>query len=92
MEVQHDRQQRRFYVAPDDGEAEAELTYTQRDGVLDLGHTYVPPAHRGRGIADRMARRAFEYAREEGYAVVPSCPYVRDTFLERHPEFRDIVK
>lgn len=53
-------------------------------------HTYVPPELRGRGLAEQLARAALDEARRRHWRVVPACSYV-EVFLQRHPEFGDIV-
>lgn len=53
-------------------------------------HAEVEPAYQGRGLADRLVRRALEEARSRGWAVLPRCPYVR-AWLGRHPEHADLV-
>lgn len=68
----------------------AYITYRREDGRLILDHTWVPPVLEGRGLAARLTRTAFEYARSEGLAVVPECPYVA-AWVRRHPEFRPLV-
>jgi predicted GNAT family acetyltransferase len=62
-----------------------------RRSALDLYHTYVPPEGRGRGIAGQLTKAAFEYAQQESMAVVPTCSYVSETFLNQHPEYRSQV-
>jgi len=53
-------------------------------------HTLVPPALRGRGIAEQLVRAALADARAAGRKVVPACVYVAK-FIERHPEYQDLV-
>ena len=69
-----------------EGETLAVCEYTRRDGALDLHHTLVPEAFRGRGIAAQLAKEALEYARASGLKVIPSCSYIA-TYLDRHPEY-----
>ena len=89
--VQHDLKAQRFYaVLPD--RSEAELQYRQEGKVLDFFHTYVPEAFRTEGIAEQVVQAGFEYAKQEGLRVIPSCPYVSRGFLRRHPEFQDFVE
>ena len=68
----------------------AYLSYTQDGGRVVLDHTYVPDALRGRGLAGVLARAALEEARQRGWKVVPQCSFVA-TYIERHPEFKDLV-
>lgn len=88
-EVKHDADMTTFSIELDG--AEAVLMYLPvGEDVLDFKDTYVPPEHRGRGVAAALARAAFEYAKEHGYRVIPTCPYI-ETYLKRHPEYEDLV-
>ena len=60
--------------------------------VLDLFHTEVPPQGRGKGVAGQLLAGVFQYAQEVGVAVRPSCSYVSDTWLPRHPEYRALCE
>ena len=88
--VEHDAAGQRFVIRLPGGE-EAVLTYGRSGKILDFIHTFVPPALRGQGLADRVVRAGFDYARERGLKVVPSCPYV-GTWLRRHPEEQDLAQ
>lgn len=88
LSIHHEPNARRF--AADVGGKTAYVTYRQRDGqTLELDHTYVPREARGGGIASQLTHRALEYAREHGYRVMPSCPFVA-AYIERHPEYREL--
>ena len=56
----------------------------------DLFHTFAEPAARGTGIASRLVRFALDRARADGVRVIPSCPYLPG-WLDRHPDYRDLV-
>jgi predicted GNAT family acetyltransferase len=74
-----------------DGEDVAVLEYRLRGANhLVLVHTGVPPRLEGKGIGALLARTALEHARQHGLRVVPLCSFVR-TYLQRHPEFADLV-
>jgi hypothetical protein len=88
--VEHDPAGSRF-VARLDGQ-EATLKYRMQGTVIDFYHTYVPPVFRGRGIAERLCRTGFEYAKGRGLSVIPSCPYVAETYLKRHPEYEPLTR
>ena len=53
-------------------------------------HTEVPEAMAGKGIGSKLVRGALDDARSRGLKVVPRCPFVRE-YVERHPEYQDIV-
>lgn len=52
--------------------------------TLDFYRTFVPDTLRGKGVAARLVKTALDYAREEGYTVIPSCSYV-ERYLHRNP-------
>ena len=80
------------YVLPIQGSGEAELTFVESDpGHLVIDHSFVPPEHRGRGIARRLVERAVADARVEGSVITPLCPYVAALF-RRHPDWSDLLK
>lgn len=58
--------------------------------VLDYKSTFVPPELRGQNIANELVKAGLEYARKNGYKVIPSCSFVR-AYIERHPEHNDLV-
>lgn len=87
--VQHDSEKGKFFVEMEG--SEALMTYKKVDDrTLVYDHTYVPEELRGKGLAGAVVKSALEYARSEGYKVVPGCAYVRN-YLERHPEYQDVV-
>lgn len=87
-EVTNNRAGRRFEVNLEQGTAY--LVYRQAGNTITLVHTEVPAALGGRGIAGALAKAGLEYARANGLRVIPSCPFVK-SYLERHPEYQDLV-
>ena len=86
--VHHDPARGAFTVREDG--AEAVLEYTRSDtSAVAFVHTYVPPALRGRGIAERLVTAGLTWALEHGLRVTAQCPYVAG-YLERHPEWQDL--
>jgi hypothetical protein len=90
LTVQHDRPSQRFWVQLDG--FEACLMYRQQDRQMDLYHTYVPEVFRGRGIAERLCKAAFEHANAEQLTVIPSRSYISDFYLRRHKEYEPLVR
>lgn len=89
-EVRHRPDEGRFEIPLDEGEAYLEYEVPE-DGVVDFTSTFVSPDHRGEGVAGRIVLSALRWARDEGLEVVPTCPYVRTTMTEKHPEFASLV-
>jgi predicted GNAT family acetyltransferase len=86
--VRHNAAASRFEVDVDGHLAVAD--YVVAGDQMIFTHTFVPPALRGRGIAEALVRPALEEARRTGRRVVPQCSYVA-RFIERHAEFRELV-
>ncbi len=57
---------------------------------LSIPHVEAPPALRGTGAAGRLMTGVLDIARERGLKVVPLCPYAA-AFIQRHPEYQDLV-
>ena len=90
MKVMHDPAQKKFYIRLDS--YEAVLLYATRGKVLDFYHIYVPDPFRNRGLAAKILIAAFDYAKLEGYRVVPSCPFITGDFLPRFPQYLPLTE
>ena len=82
--IEHDTHRCRFLGIVGTGERPY-LSYVidRSSNTFDIRHTYTPSALRGRGIAHALCNRAFQYAKEHHLEVIPTCSYVRDTYLIR---------
>lgn len=80
------------YVARVAGiDAEAELTFTHRGaGLISADHTGAPEALRGTGAAAALVDYLIADARENGFRIIPLCPYVRARY-EKHPDWHDVM-
>jgi len=64
----------------------AELTYRIKgESVIIIDHTFVPPAARGRDIAQRLVERVAADARVRGLKIIPQCSYA-DRLFKRRPD------
>ena len=89
MKVEHDEMAQKFFI--DLGNKEALLAYTEINNIWDIHIVIIPEENRGQGIAEKLALAAFNTAKKMGYKIIPSCSYVNDSFLPKHPEFRDMI-
>jgi predicted GNAT family acetyltransferase len=89
VKIEHDEREQRFFVRLDDGDAELAYTHVAPN-LMDIQHTFVPQGARGQGVAEALAEHAFQVARERGWRVVPTCPFVRK-WLASHPEHVTLV-
>lgn len=89
LEIRHEPRARRFVAHTASGEAVLQYD-TVNAKLLDYHHTFVPPALRGGGIASQLAEHALRHARDNGFNVRPTCPFVA-RYIHRHPEFAPLV-
>ena len=73
------------------GDDFAVIAYRWQNGKLALMHTEVPPQAEGKGLAGKLAKFAFEQARQQQRKVLVYCPYI-SSYLKRHPEYNDLVE
>jgi predicted GNAT family acetyltransferase len=89
LKVQHRKNGKRFTARTASGLAY--ISYVRPDArTIDLRHTLVPEADRGRGIGSALVRAAVTYARRQGTRVIPTCPFVKAWF-EKNPDQRDVL-
>jgi predicted GNAT family acetyltransferase len=86
--VTHDESSQRF-VCVIEGH-ECLLEYELRGTVIDAFRTFVHPALRGRGLAEKLTVALVDHARKAGRSVIPSCSYTA-RFFQQHPEHRDVL-
>lgn len=79
----------RFVIKTEAGEAELTLARAG-DGVFNANHTFTPTALRGQGVAGKLYDAMVADAKESGYKIIPSCPFIEVKF-KRHPEDRAAV-
>ena len=82
LEVHDHAEAQRFEITI--GDEVAFLRYEKRRGAFILAHTEVPPALRGRGLANLLATAGLAAARASGLNVIVMCPMVR-AYLRKHP-------
>ena len=86
--VRHNEGKSRFEI-----EADGEIAYAEyrlADDRIIFPHTIVPEAFEGRGFGSALAKAGLSWAREQGLPVVPRCSFIAG-YIERHPEYRDLV-
>lgn len=73
-----------------DGAVAGFSRYVRKAGRVIFVHTEIDPAFEGRGLGSTLAREALDNVGARGLTVVPLCPFI-EGFIERHPEYRDLV-
>lgn len=84
-----DNTARNRYELQVDGEL-AFINYRRTGNVVTMTHAEVPARFEGRGVGSALARGALDLVRAGGGRVVPACPFIA-VYLERHPEYRDLL-
>ena len=82
--VIHDEKVDRFEVF-ESGQI-AYLQYDEKNGVLDILHTIVPPQLEGQGIAQALTEAAVRYASVVGLKIRPTCSFAK-MFFTRHTQY-----
>ncbi len=87
MKIVHNETNHSFEMETDG--ARSYLKYEiENDGdnkKMLLTHTFVAPEHRGQGIAAALVNDGLNYARQNGFEIVPVCSYVV-SYLKRNPQ------
>jgi predicted GNAT family acetyltransferase len=87
-DVRDNKAKSRFELDVEGGIAFA--NYRLAASAVIITHTETPPALRGRGVASELVHGALELIRADGLKVVAGCGFVVD-YLQKHPEFSDLV-
>ncbi|CAB1444653.1 unnamed protein product [Pleuronectes platessa] len=74
MQVEHDKKRRQFVIRLNGSHDRAVLLYEYvGKKTVDLQHTEVPDAYRGRGIAKHLAKAAMDFVVEEDLKAHLTC-------------------
>ncbi|MGV3503154.1 MAG: GNAT family N-acetyltransferase [Adhaeribacter sp.] len=88
--VNHDLEGQEFNILL--GNDQAELTYAKpEEKVIDFQHTFVPEQYRNNGIADQLIQTGLQYAQQQQFRVIASCPFVA-AYIRRHQEYQSLLK
>ena len=87
-EVIHNEAEQRFELA--EGGYTAVAQYRLEDGQISFTHTVVPEEIEGQGVGSRLVRAALDQVRGTDFKVVPLCYFVKG-YIERHPEYQDLL-
>jgi predicted GNAT family acetyltransferase len=66
------------------------IEYKERNKKLWLTHTEAPEELKGKGSATAIVEKTLDYIEENGYKLVPLCPFVA-AYLNRHPEWNRVL-
>ncbi|PZG12033.1 GNAT family N-acetyltransferase [Micromonospora craterilacus] len=89
MLVEDNPAKHRFEILVDNALA-GFTTYLPRGEVLVFSHTEVDSAFQNMGVGSALMRGTLDQVRAQGGRVVPQCTFMA-AFIERHPEYADLV-
>jgi predicted GNAT family acetyltransferase len=81
---------KRRYEILVDGQLAGASYYHDGDGARVLTHTEVGEEWEGQGLGSRLIAGALDDIRARGLSVTPVCPFTA-AYIERHPEYQDLV-
>jgi predicted GNAT family acetyltransferase len=90
LTVRDNSQDQRFEAVDESGVVAGFAAYRRSEKAVTFIHTVVDDAFEGHGVGSTLVKAALDAVREEGVRVVPRCPFVA-SYIERHPEYADLV-
>lgn len=92
LNIEHHKEENRFVLDLSE-KGEAELKYEVIKGastdILDFTHTFVPPEMRNRGLGKALVQQGLDFAKQHGFKVKGSCPFV-ESFLDDHEAYESL--
>ncbi|MBB6546053.1 GNAT family N-acetyltransferase [Nonomuraea rubra] len=89
IEIVDNSTESRFEILVD-GKVAGFADYLLLPTKIVFTHTEVLPAYEGQGLAGKLVGHALQASADTGLRVEPRCPYVAK-YIERHPEFQELV-
>jgi predicted GNAT family acetyltransferase len=92
MEVKHEvHGNKGFFYVEENGARIAHLSYIYSDEhVITIEHTVVNPGNEGKGIAKLLVNTVVDFARKNGYSIIPVCPYAKKV-MEGSDAYQDVL-
>jgi len=91
VEVSNNEAEKR-YEARLDGELVGAAYYDVADDLIVFTHTEVDEESEGHGVGSALARGALDDVRADGRRkVIARCPFIKG-WLERHPDYQDLLE
>ena len=84
-----DHPDRHRFELEEDGKL-AYADYRREEKLIIVPYVHADPALRGKGTAGRLMSGMLEIVRSRGEKVRPVCGYAA-AWIQRHPDFRDLV-
>jgi len=89
LNIEHHTDKNRFVVVFE-GQM-AVMNYEMDGDTIIFTYTGVPAVMEGQGIGSCLVKEGLDYARAHSLKVASRCSFV-DSYLERYPEYQDLLK
>ena len=77
--------------ALDEGHKAGEMTFSVAGPQLKIiDHTEVDSEYKGRGLGLELLKTLIDSAREEGFKLMPLCPFAKAMF-GKFPQYNDVL-
>ena len=63
------------------------LKLDEKEKLVDFSYVTTRSSFQGLGLAAKIVKWGFDWAKKEGLTVKPGCEYVHKTFLKKNPEY-----
>lgn len=83
--IKHDTTKGRFYIQGTEKD-KGEATYTIKDDVMTINHTYVDPEYRGHQYAKQLVVAGAEFAKSKQLKINPTCSYALKVIERDYPD------
>ncbi len=80
----------RYVIRHADGESDLTYSVLSPQTVI-ADHTAVAPGHEGTGVGLRLLTALLDDARNDGFKIVPLCPFV-NAQRRKHPDWADLFQ
>lgn len=92
MEIQHENNSKNgVFFVEDAGQRLAEMTYVwSGENKFIIDHTQVSELLKGKGIGKQLVMAAVAFARQNGYKIMPLCPFAKRVF-DTTPDINDVL-
>lgn len=88
MEFKHDNN--KIYLGDSADNNKAEISYSHGGQTLIIDRTFVADELKGKGIAKELVKAMADYARQEGYKIMPLCWYAKKV-MESNSQYHDLL-
>lgn len=88
MEFKHENN--KFYLGDSPDNNQAEISYSHGGQTVIIDRTFVSDELKGQGVAKKLVKAVADWARQEGYKIMPLCWYAKKE-MESNPEYHDLL-